>query len=93
MTDLEGSITARESILRSIRQHLLASAPHASREAKRLVGRVASAGALSFTESEPVFAETADLIARLRGAAEGQEGMRAFLEKRPPSWVSKVWRR
>ena len=28
MTDLEGSITARESILRSIREHLAASAPH-----------------------------------------------------------------
>lgn len=30
---------------------------------------------------------TAGVIARLRASAEGQEGMTAFLEKRPPSWV------
>jgi len=25
-------------------------------------------------------------IARIRVSAEGQEGLRAFLEKRPPAW-------
>jgi methylglutaconyl-CoA hydratase len=30
---------------------------------------------------------TADLIARVRGGREGQEGMRAFLEKRNPNWI------
>jgi len=30
---------------------------------------------------------TADIIARLRDADEGQEGMAAFLEKRKPEWV------
>jgi len=30
---------------------------------------------------------TAELIARLRMSDEGQEGMNAFLEKRPPRWV------
>ena len=29
---------------------------------------------------------TADVIAKLRSSAEGQEGMNAFLEKRKPSW-------
>ena len=31
---------------------------------------------------------TADWIARLRAGDEGQEGMSAFLEKRPPRWTS-----
>jgi len=32
---------------------------------------------------------TAQLIARLRAADEGQEGMSAFLEKRKPNWVTR----
>ena len=32
---------------------------------------------------------TAQLIARLRAADEGQEGMAAFLEKRKPDWVTR----
>ena len=31
---------------------------------------------------------TAALIARLRGSAEGQEGLAAFLEKRPAAWIT-----
>jgi len=30
---------------------------------------------------------TAETIARLRVSEEGQEGLRAFLEKRKPNWV------
>ena len=30
---------------------------------------------------------TAELIAQLRVAAEGQEGLGAFLEKRAPKWT------
>jgi len=30
--------------------------------------------------------ETARRIAERRTSAEGQEGLRAFLERRPPSW-------
>ena len=29
----------------------------------------------------------ADLIARLRVSPEGQEGLGAFLDKRPPAWT------
>jgi methylglutaconyl-CoA hydratase len=36
-----------------------------------------------------VMAITADAIATQRVAAEGQEGLRAFLEKRAPSWTIK----
>jgi enoyl-CoA hydratase/carnithine racemase len=56
---------------------LLKSGPEASRAAKRLA-------------SEPVAGaeELARLAAALRAGAEGQEGLRAFLEKRDPSWRS-----
>jgi methylglutaconyl-CoA hydratase len=32
---------------------------------------------------------TVDELVRLRSSPEGQEGLSAFLEKRPASWVSK----
>src|SRR5829696_1431541 len=53
---------------------LLTSGPLAAREAKQLV-RTAT-GAL----------ETAHIAARLRTSPEGQDGLRAFLERRAPSW-------
>ncbi|MFH1144074.1 MAG: enoyl-CoA hydratase/isomerase family protein [Candidatus Eisenbacteria bacterium] len=34
-------------------------------------------------------AYTAEVIARLRVSPEGQEGMAAFLEKRPPRWITR----
>jgi methylglutaconyl-CoA hydratase len=53
---------------------LLASGPQAVREAKQLI------------RERPVGEETARIAARLRAGAEGQEGLRAFLERRTPSW-------
>lgn len=50
-------------------EHLLAAGPQAAREAKRLV------------RERPTGEETARLAARLRTSEEGQEGLRAFLEK------------
>jgi len=53
---------------------LLTSGPQAVREAKRLI------------RERPTGDETAQTAARLRSGEEGQEGLRAFLEKRTPSW-------
>jgi methylglutaconyl-CoA hydratase len=53
---------------------LLTSGPQAVREAKQLI------------RGRPVGEETAQIAARLRAGAEGQEGLRAFLERRTPSW-------
>jgi methylglutaconyl-CoA hydratase len=53
---------------------LLTSGPQAVREAKQLI------------RGRPVGEETAEIAARLRAGAEGQEGLRAFLERRTPSW-------
>jgi methylglutaconyl-CoA hydratase len=56
--------------------------PTALAETKRLVRAVVT------TPAAEVGALTAEWIARLRAAEEGQEGMTAFLEKRPPRWTS-----
>ena len=53
---------------------LLSAGPTAARWAKRLV------------HERPDGAETARWIAERRTSAEGQEGLRAFLEKRLPAW-------
>jgi len=53
---------------------LLSAGPHAARWAKRLV------------RERPDGAETARWIAERRTSDEGQEGLRAFLEKRAASW-------
>ena len=53
---------------------LLSAGPHAARWAKRLV------------RERPDGPETARWIAERRTSDEGQEGLRAFLEKRPPNW-------
>ncbi len=63
-------------------RQLLASGPLAASRAKALVARVARGG-----DSAAVDADTAALIARLRVSPEGQEGLGAFLEKRPPAWL------
>lgn len=52
---------------------LLAAGPEAARAAKRLI------------RERPLGEATAQVAARLRTSPEGQEGLRAFLEKRPAS--------
>jgi methylglutaconyl-CoA hydratase len=53
---------------------LLSAGPEAVRAAKRLI------------RERPSGDETARIAARLRAGEEGQEGLRAFLEKRTPGW-------
>jgi methylglutaconyl-CoA hydratase len=55
---------------------LLTSGPEATRAAKRLI------------RERPGGEEAAQLAARLRTSPEGQEGLRAFLDKRPAAWRS-----
>jgi methylglutaconyl-CoA hydratase len=63
---------------------LLKAGPTAMLVAKRLVEGI-------FGRDEPaqrkLDEQTAALIARLRVSLEGQEGLTAFLEKRPPNWL------
>ena len=53
---------------------LIAGGPEAVREAKRLV------------RERPFGLETAQIAAVRRTSTEGQDGLRAFLDKRPPTW-------
>jgi methylglutaconyl-CoA hydratase len=61
-----------------VERELLSAGPAAVRAAKELARAAQSAD------------ETARLIAAHRTSPEGQEGLRAFLEKRPPAWHEKV---
>lgn len=59
--------------------------PRGVAESKKLVFHAAGHNADRQLELDQA---TARLIARLRTAPEGQEGMRAFLEKRSPAWLA-----
>jgi methylglutaconyl-CoA hydratase len=59
--------------------------PVAQAEAKRLALRVAWQDE---AQAERIDRENAELIARLRVSAEGQEGLGAFLDKRAAAWTA-----
>ena len=62
---------------------IMTAAPLAVRETKKLITQIVQNQNLNKN-----IEFTAQLIARLRAADEGQEGMAAFLEKRNPNWVT-----
>ena len=63
-----------DAAVERVAQELLAVGPSAARAAKELAREAKSAE------------DTARRIAEHRTSPEGQEGLRAFLEKRPPDW-------
>ena len=72
MHDVAGDLDAA---LDRVVGELLSAGPQAARWAKRLV------------RERPEGPETAQWIASRRTSDEGQEGLRAFLEKREPTWL------
>ena len=66
--------TPLDDAVNQVLAELLSSGPEAVREAKRLI------------RERPAGTETAQIAARLRAGAEGQEGLRAFLDRREPGW-------
>jgi methylglutaconyl-CoA hydratase len=62
-------------------RELLQAGPRALAEAKALLRAVAG------RRLEDVKDDTVERIATVRASAEGQEGLRAFLEKRKPDWA------
>jgi methylglutaconyl-CoA hydratase len=63
-----------DAAVEAVAGELLSAGPTAARAAKALARAPLTAD------------ETARLIAERRASEEGQEGLRAFLEKRPPTW-------
>jgi enoyl-CoA hydratase/carnithine racemase len=63
-----------DAAVEHIAGELLTSGPQAVRAAKELI------------RERPAGEDTAQIAARLRSGDEGQEGLRAFLEKRTPGW-------
>jgi methylglutaconyl-CoA hydratase len=62
-------------------KEVLSSGPHGIARAKELIGRVPDMG------HDEAMQLTAETIASLRVSPEGQEGLKAFLEKRKPGWA------
>ena len=62
---------------------LMVTSSDAVREAKRLVREVAGRPV-----DEALLADTAERIAAIRASDDGREGVRAFLDKRKPRWVT-----
>lgn len=63
-------------------QELLTGGPYALRACKTL------ARDIDDLDDDAARAITTETIAQLRVSAEGQEGLRAYLEKRKPSWIT-----
>ena len=74
-----GEMDAR---IHELEKRFLAAGPEAAREAKKLIRGVVK----NLKGSEDF---TCQMIAERRVSAEGQEGMRALLEKDKPAWVKK----
>jgi len=80
--DVVNPTTLDTAVQRQI-ELLLKAGPIAAASAKALVQRVAAGG-----DGNALDAANADLIAKLRVSAEGQEGLGAFLDKRKPTWCN-----
>jgi len=70
-----------DNVVSALVDRLISSGPNAISICKELLRKVPG---MSFDEAKKT---TAEAIANLRVSDEGQEGMKAFLEKRKPRWV------
>ncbi len=71
-----------DAAIDSIAQEMIAGGPNAQREIKALFARL-QAGPVT----EKVRELTAQTISRVRATDEAREGLAAFFEKRPASWI------
>ncbi len=74
---------ALDATVADIVKALVTNSPNAVKEAKRLVQDVAGQPLTA-----ELIADTAERIADIRSSDEGKEGVRSFLEKRKPNWLS-----
>jgi len=80
VSEVVADAAALDAARDAIAAQIMACGPIAVAESKRLVEDV------RHRPIDEVMEETARRIARARVSEEGQEGVRAFLEKRKPSW-------
>ena len=81
---LVNRVSARDDLdqdIDALTKRLISSGPEALRMAKELIREVPDMTAAEYRTY------TAEMIARLRVSEEGQEGIRAFFEKRRPAWA------
>ncbi len=69
-----------DKAINEIVEQLISSGPEAISKCKELLSKVPMMGFDEFKKY------TAEVIAQMRISKEGQEGMKAFLEKRKPNW-------
>jgi methylglutaconyl-CoA hydratase len=74
-------LDALDGAVDAVVKELLLGSPEAQRRIKLLMEAVAPFDLEAAMQRTPAF------IAEARASAEGQEGLRAFLESRPPPWV------
>ena len=70
-----------DTAVQSALNELLTGAPQAMRVCKQFALEIGT------MDTEQALAYTTETIARLRVSEEGQEGLKAFLEKRQPGWI------
>lgn len=81
ITEVVADTAGLDAACARIATEMMACAPGAVADSKKLVEDVA------YKPIEDVMEETARRIARIRVGPEGQEGVRAFLDKRKASWA------
>jgi methylglutaconyl-CoA hydratase len=74
---------ALDDAVDELSERLVTSGPEALKMAKELIREVPGMSPDTYKRY------TAEMIAKLRVSDEGQEGMRAFFEKRKPAWAKK----
>ncbi len=72
-----------DNTVNNILSALMKNGPKALIKTKQLIRKVTTE-----KSQQAIFDYTCEVIAELRVSEEGQEGLTAFLEKRPPSWIS-----
>lgn len=80
-------VTTPQDFTASIQKHLdllLKGGPQALRECKELIALVAGSGE---SVDQTLQRRTAEIISQVRLSPEAEEGISAFLEKRPAAWV------
>ncbi len=80
--DLASSVEAMDEQIAGLCTTLLANSPKAIEAAKNLIQAVSQKSI-----DDELMEDTVERIAQIRSTVEAKDGIRAFLEKRKPSWI------